>query len=155
MLPPNSHLRSRFHLLFVTVAILTMSVVTASPSVAQTPPQKLPLGCNEPISMDPKYPESIPRNSLTKYRLAESLFMQHQYQASANAFRFALHGDGDPSWTMVWSYIGLGKIFDVTDQRERALIEYQCAIKTNDNTRGALDEAQQLVLRSYELPDAN
>ncbi len=152
MLPPNSPLRSGFHLLFVTVAILTMSVVTASPSVAQTPPQKLPSGCNEPTSMYSKYTESTPRSSLAKYRLAESLFMQQQYQASANAFRFALHGDGDPSWTMVWSYIGLGKIFDVTDQRERALIEYQCAIKTNDNTRGALDEAQQLLRRPYELP---
>ena len=93
MLPPNSNLRSGFHLLFVTVAILTMSVVTASPSVAQTPPQKLPSGCNEPTSMYSKYTESIPRSSLAKYRLAESLFMQHQYQASANAFRFALKAD--------------------------------------------------------------
>jgi len=152
MLPLNFHLRSGFPLLFVTVAILTMSVVTASPSVAQTPSQGLPSGCDEPISVYSKYWESIQQSSLAKYRLAESLFMQHQYQASANAFRFALHGDGDPSWTIAWSYIGLGKIFDVTDQRERALIEYQCAIKTNDNTRSALDEAQQLLQRPYELP---
>ena len=48
--------------------------------------------------------------------------------------------------------MGRIKIFDVTDQRGRALIEYQCAIKTNDNTRGALDEAQQLLRRPYELP---
>jgi hypothetical protein len=50
----------------------------------------------------------------------ESLFRRQQYQSSAYAFRVALQGDGAPSWTRVWSYIGLGKIFDVTSQRERA-----------------------------------
>ena len=61
-----------------------------------------------------------PQSSLANYCLAESLFRLQQYKSSAYAFRVALQGDGAPSWTRVWSYIGLGKIFDVTSQRERA-----------------------------------
>jgi hypothetical protein len=93
-----------------------------------------------------------PQSSLANYCLAESLFRRQQYQSSAYAFRVALQGDGAPTWTGVWSYIGLGKIFDVTSQRERALRQYQLAIDTGDNTRGALDETQQLLQRPYDLP---
>ena len=35
----------------------------------------------------------------------------------------------------------LGKIFDTTGQRERAVNEYRQAIQTGDPTQGALDEA--------------
>jgi hypothetical protein len=42
-------------------------------------------------------------------------------------FRKALRGDRDPEWTVVWSHINLGKIFDVAGQRERALNEYRMA----------------------------
>ena len=44
--------------------------------------------------------------------------MQKNYQASANAYRDSLNGDGDPRWTEVWSHIQLGKIFDITGQRK-------------------------------------
>ncbi|MGA9968541.1 MAG: M1 family aminopeptidase, partial [Terriglobales bacterium] len=56
-------------------------------------------------------------SSLAHYRIAEVFFLQKNYQASANAYRDALNGDGDPRWTEVWSHIQLGKIFDVTGQR--------------------------------------
>jgi len=104
-----------------------------------------------------------PQSSLAHYRVAALLFSQQldrppnrwsgQYQASANAYRDALHGDGNPKWTKVWSYIGLGKIFDVTEQRERAVAQYQLAVQTNDNTRGAVDEARELLQKPYRLPD--
>jgi len=68
--------------------------------------------------------------------------MQRNYQASANSFRDALRGDGDPRWTEVWSHIHLGYIFDVTGQRERAVNEYRLAVQTNDNTQGAINEAR-------------
>ncbi|HEY0785804.1 MAG TPA: M1 family aminopeptidase, partial [Acidobacteriaceae bacterium] len=59
-------------------------------------------------------------SSLANYRIGEVLFNQHNYQASANAYRDALRGDADPKWTEVWSHIQLGKIFDLTGQRDRA-----------------------------------
>lgn len=91
-------------------------------------------------------------SSLAHYRVAEVFFLQHNYQASANAYRDCLNGDGDPRWTEVWSHIGLGKIFDTTGQRERATNEYRQAIQTNDNTQGALDEARRYLQKAYEPP---
>jgi len=91
-------------------------------------------------------------SSLAHYRIAEVFFQQHNYQASANAYREALNGDGEPRWTEVWSHISLGKIFDVTGQRERAVGEYRQAVQTNDNTQGALDEARRYIAHPYEKP---
>jgi tetratricopeptide (TPR) repeat protein len=89
-------------------------------------------------------------SSLAHYRIAEVFFLQHNYQASANAYRDSLNGDGEPRWTEVWSHIQLGKIFDITGQRERATAEYRQAIQTNDNTQGALDEARRYLQKAYE-----
>jgi hypothetical protein len=89
-------------------------------------------------------------SSLAHYRIAEVFFLQKNYQASANAYRDSLNGDGDPRWTEVWSHIQLGKIFDITGQRERATNEYRQAIQTNDNTQGALDEARRYLQKAYE-----
>jgi hypothetical protein len=81
------------------------------------------------------------------------LFSQRDYQASANVCRFALQGDGDPAWTKVWSHIQLGKIFDVTHQRDRAMKEYRLAVQTKDDTLGAVGEAEQLLQKSYQWPE--
>jgi aminopeptidase N len=90
-----------------------------------------------------------PTSSLANYRIGDVLFTQRNYQASANAYRDALRGDDDPRWTEVWSHIQLGKIFDVTGQRDRALNEYRQAIQTNDNTQGAVNTARQYLLKPY------
>ncbi len=94
-------------------------------------------------------------SSLAHYRVAEVFFLQHNYQASANAYRDCLNGDGEPRWTEVWSHIGLGKIFDTTGQRERATNEYRQALQTNDNTQGALDEARRYLQKAYEPPKSS
>ncbi|HEY7354041.1 MAG TPA: M1 family aminopeptidase [Terriglobales bacterium] len=91
-------------------------------------------------------------SSLAHYRVAEVFFLQHNYQASANAYRDSLNGDDDPRWTEVWSHIQLGKIFDITGQRERATNEYRQALQTNDNTQGAMDEARRYLQKAYEQP---
>ena len=66
-------------------------------------------------------------SSLAHYRIAEVFFLQNNYQSAANEFREALNGDLEPKWTEVWSHINLGKIFDITGQRERAVNEYKQA----------------------------
>src|SRR5579859_259663 len=91
-------------------------------------------------------------SSLAHYRIAEIFFLQRNYQSSANAYREAINGDGDPRWTEVWSRIQLGKIFDITGQRERAINEYRQATQTNDNTFGALEEARKYLQKAYERP---
>ena len=70
-----------------------------------------------------------------------------------NSYRDCLRGDGDPKWTEVWSHIQIGKIFDVTGQRDRAATEYRQAIQTNDNTAGALNEARHWIQTPYKRPD--
>lgn len=88
-------------------------------------------------------------SSLAHYRVAEVFFLQGNWQSAANEFRAALNGDLDPKWTEVWAHINLGKIFDITDQRERARNEYQQALRTKDNTQGALEEAGKYINQPY------
>jgi aminopeptidase N len=97
--------------------------------------------------------EANPQSSLASYRIGELLFTQRNYQASVNSYRDALRGDGEPRWTEVWSHIALGKIFDITGQRDRAVNEYRLAVQTNDNTQGAVNEARQWLQKPYKLPD--
>jgi len=89
-------------------------------------------------------------SSLANFRIGEAFFAMNNYQASANAFREALNGDLAPKWTEVWSHIYLGKIYDLTGSRERALREYQKALDTNDNTQGAQNEAQRWLNEPYK-----
>jgi hypothetical protein len=89
-------------------------------------------------------------SSLAAYRIGEVFFMQRNYQSAANSFRDALRGDGDPKWVEVWSHIELGRIFDLTGQRDRAVNEYRLAVQTNDNTQGAVNEARALMQNPYK-----
>jgi aminopeptidase N/predicted negative regulator of RcsB-dependent stress response len=93
------------------------------------------------------------QSSLASYRIGEVLFSQRNYQAAVNAYRDALRGDGEPTWTEVWSHIQIGKIFDLTGQRDRAVNEYRLAVQTNDNTQGAVNEARQWLQKPYKLPE--
>jgi len=94
-------------------------------------------------------------SSMAHYRIAEVFFLQSNYQSAANEFREALNGDLDPKWIEVWSHISLGKIFDVTGQRERAVNSYQQAVRTKDNTQGAQEEAAKYLKKPYERPKPN
>jgi aminopeptidase N len=96
-----------------------------------------------------------PNSSLASYRIGEALFGQRNYQASANAYRDALRGDNDPRWIEVWAHIQLGKIFDVTGQRDRAVTEYRQAVQTNDNTQNALNEARLYLQAPYKRDESS
>jgi hypothetical protein len=99
--------------------------------------------------------EQNKNSSLAHYRIADVFYLQKNYQAAANAYRDSLNGDGEPRWTEVWNHIQLGKIFDITGQRERALGEYRQALQTNDNTQGALDEARRYLTAPYQRADGS
>ncbi len=116
----------------------------------------------EELAQDGRYYEAIQQyqhalelqknNSLANFRIGEAFFYQKNYQAAANAFREATEGDLDLSykWVEVWSHIYLGKIFDISGQRERALNEYRKAQETNDDTGGAQAEIAQLLKQPYK-----
>ena len=50
---------------------------------------------------------------------------------------------------------GWVKIFDVTGQRDRAVNEYKLALRTKDNTYGALEEASKYAQKPYERKRLN
>jgi tetratricopeptide (TPR) repeat protein len=98
--------------------------------------------------------EANSQSSLANYRIGELLFAQRNYQASVNSYRDALHGDGEPRWTEVWSHIAIGKIYDITGQRDRAVNEYRLAVQTNDNTQGAVNEARQWLQKPFKRAES-
>jgi hypothetical protein len=111
---------------------------------------------NDLIGAINEYKKALEANSLSSlanYRIGEVLFTQCNYQASVNAFRDALRGDDTPPWTEVWSHIAIGKIFDLTGQRDRAVAEYRLAVQTNDNTQGAVNEARQYLQKPFAQPE--
>jgi len=87
---------------------------------------------------------------MAHYRVGEVFFLQHNYQSAANEFKEALSGDLQPKWVEVWGHIYLGKIYDITDQRERAVNEYTQAQRTRDNFQGAQDEASKFLHTPYK-----
>ena len=95
-----------------------------------------------------------PGNSLANFRMGEAMFYQKNYQSAANAFRSALSGDLDPKWTDVWSHIYIGKIWDLLDQRARAVNEYSLAQHTGDDTAGAQEEATRFLQKPYSADAA-
>jgi hypothetical protein len=94
--------------------------------------------------------ETKRNSSLAYYRIAEVEFLQNMFQQAANDFREALNGDEEPKWSVVWSHINLGKIFDITGQRDRAVNEYNQAIRTKDDTQGAQEEAAKYLKTPYQ-----
>jgi len=105
-----------------------------------------------PICSD-RYREQLatnPKNSMAHFRLAECFSQQKDRVRAVNEFREALRGDLQPAWIKVWAHVNLGKIFDTTGQRERALTEYKMAEITGDNTGGALDEVARYRQSPYK-----
>lgn len=142
----------RTHCFIEMLVVILAAAATASAQVATRGSMS---GCdrNKAIADYRNELKSLPHSSLAHYCVAELLLQQGDYQASVNAFRDALHGDGDPEWTRVWSYIQIGKIFDITGQRNRAIAQYQLAIQTNDDNDGAVEEARELSDYPFEMLD--
>jgi aminopeptidase N len=110
---------------------------------------------NEALKEYQKALDVARNSSLAHYRVASVFMLQHNYQSAANEFRESLNGDLEPKWTEVWSHINLGKIFDMTGQRDRAVNEYTLAVRTKDNSQGALEEASKYLKQPYERPRQN
>lgn len=90
-------------------------------------------------------------SALAHFRMGEAFFYQKNYMAAANSFREAIEDVPEPGerWTEVWAHIYLGKIFDISGSRERAVNEYSKAKQTNDDTGGAQAEVDRLLAKPY------
>lgn len=90
-------------------------------------------------------------SSLTHFRRGEALLSQHNFQAATLEFNQAAQGDMQPPWLLVWSHINLGRAFDATGQRDRAVKEYQTALDTRDDTFSALSLARMYLLKAFPV----
>jgi tetratricopeptide (TPR) repeat protein len=102
------------------------------------------------LGLAPQAREATSKTSLDHFNAGEALFAENNYQSAALEFAAALKGDLQPKWIEVWSHVELGKIFDATLQRDRAVRQYKLAQETNDNTRGALDEAAKYLKEPFQ-----
>jgi hypothetical protein len=91
--------------------MLIVMLAVATPAFAQIEARGSLSGCDQKKALRDYWDElkSSPQSSLVSYCMAESLLQQHKYQASVNAFRDSLRGDGYPEWTKVWSHIQIGR----------------------------------------------
>lgn len=103
----------------------------------------------EAIKQYQKVVEQNKNDSLAHFRLGEIYFRLHNYNAAAEEMRAALDGNLQPKWVEVWAHLTLGKIFDATGQRDRAINEYQRALQTKDDTQGAIEQARQYIQKPY------
>jgi len=85
---------------------------------------------NEALKEYQKALEVTRNSSLAHYRVGELFFLQPELAAGRQRVPRALTGDLEPKWTEVWAHINLGKIFDISDQRDRAVNEYRQALRT-------------------------
>ena len=93
-----------------------------------------------------------PRSSIAHFRLGEVFFEQQNLSSAANSFRDTLNGDLKPEWVETWTYIYLGKVYDILGQRQRALAEYRKALNTKLDYKGAQGEAQKYQDQPYSKP---
>ena len=93
--------------------------------------------------------ERDPRNSLAHFKLALVFYEQFNYNSAQNTFRDAVNGNQQPPWVTALCYVYMGKIFDVLGQRQRALAEYNKAINSKDDSRGAVTEAQKYLNQPF------
>lgn len=91
-----------------------------------------------------------PRSSLAWYNLGLLYMEQRNWQKAADAFTETLNGDLEPSWLEVWSYIKKGNAWDATDNRERAVAEYNKAKETGNNYNGAQQAAEKYLGQPYK-----
>jgi aminopeptidase N len=104
---------------------------------------------NRAIDEYQKAIDLAPRNSHAMFRMGEALFELGNLQLAANVFRDALNGDLDPKWIEVWSYINLGKIYDIRGDRQRALTQYQKAVNTGNDAFGAQGDAKKYLQEPF------
>jgi tetratricopeptide (TPR) repeat protein len=90
-------------------------------------------------------------NALAEFRMGEAFFYQKNFAAAAQSFRDALEGstDSNTRWTEVWSHIYLGRIYDMSNDRTRAVDQYSKAKQTGDDTGGAQAEAEKSLKKAY------
>jgi tetratricopeptide (TPR) repeat protein len=82
-------------------------------------------------------------NSEALYGLGIIASIQNRREIAKNYFSRALQSPSSENATKVWSHIYLGRIFDLEENRQEAIQQYQSAIDLGDDTRSAQEVARR------------
>jgi len=83
--------------------------------------------------------------------LAEVAAANSNMDGARNYFERALEVAHEPK-VVAWSHIYLGRIFDLKEEREAALIHYRAALNSGGGLPGVKDAAEHGLQRPYEPP---
>ncbi len=90
-----------------------------------------------------------PNNGEALHGLGVIAIIQNERETAKNYFLKALQSVSTNNSIKVWSHIYLGRIYDVEDNREDAVQQYQFAIILGDNTRNAQEIAQRGLKEAF------
>lgn len=83
--------------------------------------------------------------------LARAATLSGDMQGARNYFERAAQSAHDPR-TLAWSHIYLGRIFDIEDEREQALVHYRAALQAGDPTPDTKSAAEKGIAAPYQPP---
>jgi hypothetical protein len=89
--------------------------------------------------------------SRADFILARADLLNGKVQDAVKAFNNTLASSKDPR-TVAWSHIYLGRIHDVSDEREEAIAEYKAALTARDGQPDTKQAAEQGLKQPFALP---
>ena len=90
------------------------------------------------------------RNGEALYGLGIVAVSRGDKNAARDYFGRAVASQSCPDSVKVWAYIYLGRLFDLDDDREEAILQYRAAVALGDDTRGAQAAAQSGLLEPFQ-----
>ncbi|MGC9291632.1 MAG: tetratricopeptide repeat protein [Acidobacteriaceae bacterium] len=88
-----------------------------------------------------------------QFILARADILDNKVDAAVTAFQQAAQLSHDPR-TISWSHIYLGRIYDVQDNRDGAVAQYQAALQSRDGRPDTKQAAEQGLKRPFGPPHA-
>src|SRR5262245_31034874 len=104
---------------------------------------------NEAVKEFQKALDIDAHNSHALFRMGEAVFKLRNFQGALNVLREALTGNLRPEWIEVWANVNIGKILDLRGQRQRAVLAYQKAVDTHNDSYGAQVEAEKYLKEPF------
>ena len=90
------------------------------------------------------------RNGEALYGLGIVAVGRGDKHAARDYFGRTVASESCPHSVKVWAYIYLGRLFDLDDDREEAILQYRAAVALGDDTRGAQAVARSGLLEPFQ-----
>jgi len=95
--------------------------------------------------------EHTPDPGRANYILAFTSLMQNNVEGAQKGFSETIRLSKDPR-LLAWSHIYLGRIHDLNDERDEALVEYKTALTVRDGQPDTKAAAEKGIKQPFEIP---